>query len=135
MLKAWGFRCSCAMCSASPQEISKSDDRRERLFEIHQTLTSATEESGLPRERIDAIVREASALIELEGLDPLIEYMFVFARAYMSINEVALARRYTQLADAKLTLYEGKDNANSEAMQKLWRELRELEKEMEEDDW
>ncbi|KAK0611458.1 hypothetical protein B0T14DRAFT_440556 [Immersiella caudata] len=136
MLKVWGFKCSCSLCSASPQETAASDDRRERLFEIHQTLTSATQEASLPRERIDAIVREASALIGLEGLDPLVEYMFVFARAYMSINEVALARKYTQLAEAKLRLYEGEDSANNSVpMQMLWRELKELEKEIDEDEW
>ncbi|KAK0649339.1 hypothetical protein B0T16DRAFT_508089 [Cercophora newfieldiana] len=136
MLKPWGFKCACSMCRASPQEIAASDDRRERLFEIHQTLTSAIEESSLPRERIDAIVREGSVLIEREGLDPLIEYMFVFSRAYMSINEVKLARRYAQLAEAKLKLYEGEENAkNSEALQKLCKELKELEREVDEDDW
>lgn len=124
------------MCSASPQEIAASDDRRERLFEIHQTLTSAIEEASLPRERIDAIVREATFLIQQEGLDPLIEYMFVFARAYMSINDVKLARRYAQLAEAKLTVYEGEENAaNSEALKKIWKELKELEEEVEEEDW
>jgi hypothetical protein len=136
MLKAWGFKCSCSICSASPQEIAASDARRERLFEIHQTLTSATQEASLPRERVDAIVREASALIELEGLDPLIEYMYVFARVYMSINVVALAKKYIKLAESKLRLYEGEDSAkNSEPMRMLWRELEELEKEMDEDEW
>jgi len=135
MLKPWGFQCACSMCSASPQEIALSDDRRERLFEIHATLTAAAQESSLGRERIDVIVREASALIELEGLHPLIEYIFVFARAYMSINEVALARRYIELAEAKLALYEGEENSNPEAMQMLWAELKELAADVDEEDW
>jgi hypothetical protein len=128
-----GFECACSLCSASPPEIAASDDRRERLFEIHQTLTSAAEEARLPRERIDKIVREAMALIEVEGLQPLIEYLFVFARVYLSVNEVRLARRYAEMAEARLIMYEGEEGAESEAMSKLWKEIGELEEELDED--
>jgi hypothetical protein len=134
MLKPWGFQCACPMCRASPREIAASDDRRERLFEIHATLTAASEEASLGRERIDAIVREASVIIEHEGLQPLVEYNFVFARAYMSIGALKLARKHAELARAKLTLYEGEEHSNPEAIQMLWRELRELEEDADGDD-
>lgn len=133
MLKPWGFECACSLCSASPREIAASDDRRERLFEIHQTLTSAAEEASLPRERIDTIVQEAMALIEAEGLQPLIEYLFVFARVYLSVNEVKLARKYAEVAEARLIMYEGDESAESEAINKLWKEIKELEDELNED--
>ncbi|KAK5661804.1 hypothetical protein OQA88_9906 [Cercophora sp. LCS_1] len=135
MLKPWGFQCSCEMCTASQNTIQASDARRERLFEIHSTLSMAVKESTLAKERIDMIVREALALIEKEELDPqLVEYHQMFARAYMSVNEVKLARKHIKLADTKWTLYEGEEHSNIEGIKKLWQEVEELEEELAEDE-
>lgn len=135
MLKPWGFQCTCEMCMAPQHVIQASDARRERLFEIHSTLSMAVKEATLAKERIDMLVREAVALIEKEELDPqLVEYHQMFARAYMSVNEVKLAKKYIRLADAKWTLYEGEEHSNIEGIKKLWQEVKELEEELDEDD-
>lgn len=38
-IKAWGFNCTCSLCTAPEAEIKRSDARRYRLHDIHMGLT------------------------------------------------------------------------------------------------
>jgi len=135
MLQPWGFQCRCSMCTAHPHVIAESDSRRERMFEVHSTLSMAIETSSLSKARIDAIVKEALQIIEIEELDPqLVEYHQLFAKAYMSINEVASARKHIAAAEAKWIYYEGEEHSNIEGLKKLWQDLKDLEEAIGEDE-
>lgn len=135
MIKSWGFTCRCSMCTAPPSERALSDQRRERIFEIHDTLRDSTldEKASLSPARIDRLVREALDLIELEELDPqLVVYHMVFARAYMMVGDFRLARRFIELAEEKWILYGGEEHDNIEGIRELWAELKGAEEEAEE---
>jgi hypothetical protein len=138
MLSHWGFTCSCAMCTAGPSEIALSDRRRDRLFELHATLSAAAEApDSLPRERIDALVAETRKLIEEEQLDPqLVEYYQVFARVYLALGDGRRAREYIRAAEEKWVLYEGEEHSNVEGIRALWEEVEGLgDDEEDEDEW
>ena len=135
MLAHWGItECSCAMCAAGPSEIRLSDQRRERLFELHATLSAAAENpESLPRERIDELVKETLKLIDEEELDPqLVEYYQVFARVYLALGDRRKAKEHIGLAEEKWVWYEGVEHSNIEGIKVLWKELEELEDEEEE---
>ena len=136
MLKPWGFQCRCAMCAAGPNEKALSDNRRERLFDLHATLSQVAKgtSEAIGRERVDVLVREATVLIAEEQLDPLIAYDHVFAKAYIAVNELKKARRYIERAEAKWKLYEGEDSSDAEELGQLRHELRELEEEFDDED-
>ncbi|KAK3940981.1 hypothetical protein QBC46DRAFT_432749 [Diplogelasinospora grovesii] len=118
MLRAWGFECRCAMCSAPAEHVALSDSRRERLFEIHHTLSSHASEDEtdgelLSHARVDQLVSEALTLIAQEELHPqVVVYCALFARAYMAIGDLALARKYVALSEENWILYGGEEHDN-----------------------
>jgi hypothetical protein len=125
VLQAWGFRCTCALCSAPREERELSDRRRERILEIHQTLGQA---SGLSERRVDELVLEATRLIELEELHPqLVEYNQQFAKAYLMTGNLRRARELIVEADKMWQLYGGEEHENVDGMRELWRTLEEAE--------
>lgn len=131
-MQAWGFRCRCALCTASPQERSLSDWRRERLLEIHGTLNHA-EELGI--QRVNDLVIEAVSLIEKEELKPqLVEYYQQFAKAYMALNDLKRARGFVAETDRTWRLYGGEEHENVDGVRALWEALEEAEREAEEED-
>ncbi|KAK1829342.1 hypothetical protein QBC39DRAFT_384222 [Podospora conica] len=136
MLAHWGFTCSCAMCTAGPSESALSDRRRDRLFELHATLSAAAEApESLPRERVDALVAETRGLIDDEQLDPqLVEYYQVFARVYLALGDGRRAREYVRAAEEKWVLYEGEEHSNVEGIRGLWEEVELLGGEDDDDD-
>ncbi|KAK3305864.1 uncharacterized protein B0T15DRAFT_533659 [Chaetomium strumarium] len=125
VLQAWGFRCTCALCSAPREERELSDSRRERILEIHQTLGQA---SGLRDRRVDELVLEATRLVELEELHPqLVEYYQQFAKAYLMTGNLRRAREFIAEADKMWQLYGGEEHENVDGMRELWRILEEVE--------
>ncbi|KAL2256493.1 hypothetical protein VTK26DRAFT_1588 [Humicola hyalothermophila] len=132
ILQAWGFRCSCPLCTASPAERDASDRRRERLVEIHGILGQASE-LGDSR-RIGQLVLEAVGLIEKEELEPqLVEYYQQFAKAYIMTGDFGRAREFVKLADQLWVLYGGEEHENVEGMRQLWQALEEAERDAEDD--
>ncbi|KXX78909.1 SET domain-containing protein 5 [Madurella mycetomatis] len=131
VLQSWGFRCRCALCSAASTERRLSDSRRERLLELHRTLSQA---SGLSDQRVSELVQEAMMIIQQEGLEPqLVEYYQQFATAYMMTNNLKRAREMVSLADRLWKLYGGEEHENIEGMRKLWNTLEEAERDVEDD--
>ncbi|KAK4222082.1 hypothetical protein QBC38DRAFT_427935 [Podospora fimiseda] len=126
VLRQWGFQCRCALCSAPPAERQLADSRRERILDIHQILSKA---SDLPStRRVDELVKEAITLIELEELEPqFVEYYAQFAKAYLMINELKKAREYVKTADEMWLFYGGEEHENLEGMRELWGMLEEAE--------
>ncbi|KAK4235342.1 SET domain-containing protein 5 [Achaetomium macrosporum] len=125
VLQAWGFRCTCALCSAPLAERELSDRRRERLLEVHQTLGQA---SGLSDHRVDELVLEATRLIAQEELYPqLVEYYQQFAKAYLMTGNLRRAREFITKADKTWQLYGGEEHENVDGMRELWRTLEEAE--------
>ncbi|KAK3984254.1 hypothetical protein QBC44DRAFT_388955 [Cladorrhinum sp. PSN332] len=132
VLRQWGFQCRCALCSAPPVERQLADSRRERILEIHQILSKASDMQNT--RRVDELVREATTLIELEELHPqFVEYYQQFAKAYMMINELKKAREYVKMADEMWLFYGGEEHENVEGMKELWAMLEEAEREAEDD--
>ncbi|KAK4458991.1 hypothetical protein QBC42DRAFT_308172 [Cladorrhinum samala] len=132
VLRQWGFQCRCALCSAPPAERELADSRRERILEIHQLLSKASDIQS--SRRIDQLVKEATTLIELEELHPqLVEYYVQFAKAYMMINDLKNGRHYIKKADEMWLFYGGEEHENVEGMNELWATLEEAEREAEDD--
>ncbi|KAK3937046.1 SET domain-containing protein 5 [Diplogelasinospora grovesii] len=133
MLRAWGFECRCAMWAAPAEHVALSDSRRERLFEIHHTLSSHASEEETDGERliharVDQLVSEALTLIAQEELHPqVVVYCALFARAYMAIGDLALARKYVALSEENWILYGGEEHDNVDGIRLLWEQLAEAE--------
>ncbi|KAH6847241.1 hypothetical protein B0I37DRAFT_341273 [Chaetomium sp. MPI-CAGE-AT-0009] len=131
ILQAWGFQCRCALCSGSLEVRNASDRRRERLLEIHQTLSQAERLGG---KRVGQLVAEAMGLIEQEELRPqLVEYYQQFAKAYLMVNDLRRARAFVTETDKMWTLYGGEQHENIDGMRELWQTLEEAERDAEVD--
>jgi hypothetical protein len=122
----WGFECKCSMCSASTKQKRESDARRERLLELHRILTGLHNPALAS---IDELVHEAMAIIDKEELRPqLAAYYPLFARAYMRLTKLDLARKYTELAEETQLWYVGGDDDYADDARLLRQELEAVEK-------
>ncbi len=130
ILQAWGFQCRCALCSAHTSDRDLSDQRRERLLEIHHLLGQASELSG---PRVKELIYEALTVIEQEQLHPqLVEYYQQFAKAYLMRNELREAREFLEKADSMWRVYGGDEHENVEEIRGLWKALEDAEWDAEE---
>lgn len=97
LLKRWGFKCSCSLCSAPAEEIAASDRRRERVQAIRKEVLKHVQN----REFQGAIELNAEMLelIRKEDLAPhLGEHYEVLARLYLAATDLKNAKIFAQLA-------------------------------------
>lgn len=67
----WNFTCTCSLCTASPYEIRKSDQRRARFMQLRRGLESLTA-STYNAQQIVAWEKEVIDISEKEGLEILL---------------------------------------------------------------
>ncbi|KAH8899830.1 SET domain-containing protein [Thozetella sp. PMI_491] len=128
VVREWGFNCTCWMCTSSPAQKKESDDRRQRIQDIHASLAESYEgdsEYGLDEESVAELAEELFSLIETEELQPqLVVYYEVVARAYMEIGEWDSAREYIALTEKQWIKFGGVEHDNIEGIKELWTELK-----------
>ncbi len=94
-LANWGFNCSCTLCSSPPAALEASDQRRERLVELHYAMEA-------PPESYDELVeltREFIELMRVERLETKVgEYYQMLMRIYFNFGDPDSAYRYGKLA-------------------------------------
>jgi hypothetical protein len=121
MLRGWGFNCTCALCNASEDAISRSDNSRGKLQEIRNILES---DPNLNKARIARHAKEIQFLVNREDLHPqMVVYYEVIARAYIEIGDMEDARKYVDLAEGTWVQYGGHEHDGLEDMRLLREKL------------
>lgn len=99
-----------------------SDTRRQRLYEIHASLTQET----LTKSEIGDLVRELTVIIDLERLQPQwVTYQEIISRAYLRGGFLNSATKHAAKAEEEWRRYGGVDHEYQEGMRTLWRDIRE----------
>ncbi|KAF2261417.1 SET domain-containing protein [Lojkania enalia] len=95
-LEKWGFKCTCPLCSASPNARFASDTRRIRIEEAEKEIIDLWRDG-----QIQAAIRVAEEAVELmkeEDLTPMLtdEYMML-ARLHMLRQEIEESEDYAAM--------------------------------------
>ncbi|OIW27617.1 SET domain-containing protein [Coniochaeta ligniaria NRRL 30616] len=108
LLHNWGFRCTCALCTAPSEELVTSDRRRGRIGEIRQEVVELVQAKkferaiSMSKEMIDLVLEE-------ELVAHLGEHYEVLARLYYAVRDKANTDKYARLAVADLERYGGEE--------------------------
>ncbi|TLD05442.1 uncharacterized protein PgNI_09231 [Pyricularia grisea] len=122
-LRAWGFECKCALCSAPPHEVELSDKRREKLNDLGIRLREAKDISP---KKVTRLVDEMGALIENERLYPqVVVYYTLAAQAFSKAGDRVRARDFARLAEEAWMLFQGEGHENAEGIEEFLREVEE----------
>jgi len=106
LLRRWGFKCSCELCSGSKEEIAASDWRRNRLTgirdEVVKLITAGDFQTAIQR------YEEVMDLVEQERLvEHLGDHYEVMARLYMAMQKRGSAKKYAKLAISAMLQFGG----------------------------
>lgn len=97
LLRRWGFKCTCSLCTASPTAILASDARRARVSELRASalqLVQARDFEGAIEQNAEMV-----ELIRKENLAAhLGEHYEVLARLYLAATDLRNAKRFAALA-------------------------------------
>lgn len=108
LLHNWGFRCTCALCTAPSDELVASDRRRGRIGDIRQEVVELVQEKqfdraiSMSKEMIDLVLKE-------ELVAHLGEHYEVLARMYYAVWDRDNTAKYARLAIADLEQYGGEE--------------------------
>ncbi|KAH8906915.1 SET domain-containing protein [Coniochaeta sp. PMI_546] len=108
LLHNWGFRCTCALCTAPSEVLIASDRRRGRIGEIRQEIVELVQAKqferaiSMSKEMIDLVLKE-------ELVAHLGEHYEVLARLYYAVRDAANTEKYARLAIIDLEKYGGED--------------------------
>ena len=92
---AWGFSCTCALCSSNIGEISTSDSRTREILEM-QTYLSDWSAGSLATPKMS---RQLLALYEAEEIHAAIGKGHVFAAlAHNAVGDTFRAKKHARLA-------------------------------------
>ncbi|TLD10581.1 hypothetical protein PgNI_06126 [Pyricularia grisea] len=109
-IRAWGFACTCALCS-TPAENDLSDRYRERLGGLRGRLMHAHKE--LTAEEVHAIAEEMMEIVEVERISPQLGgYCETVAQVLLAKGDEKGALRYLRLSLDAWLLYGGEDHAH-----------------------
>ena len=104
LLSRWGFTCTCPLCSASPKEIEKSDQRRERLKELRDEIRLM-----IRKQQYKAAIKgqhEVVKIAQTENLTSQIgEYYWVLSRLYSIASDRRNSIKYAKVAYEELKKY------------------------------
>ena len=99
-----------------------SDTRRERLYEIHNSLA----QDRLTKSEITTLVKELSLIVELERLQPQwVSYHELISRAHLRSGFLNSATKHAKLADEAWLRYGGLDHEYQDGMRALWADIKE----------
>lgn len=109
-IRAWGFACTCQLCS-TPAERHLSDQYRERLGGLRGRLMHAHEE--LAAAEVHAIAEEMMDVVEMEGIMPQLgAYCETVAQVLLAKGDGRGALRYLRMSLDAWLLYGGEDHAH-----------------------
>ncbi|KAI7921488.1 hypothetical protein M9X92_005379 [Pyricularia oryzae] len=109
-IRAWGFACTCQLCS-TPAERHLSDQYRERLGGLRGRLMHAHEE--LAAAEVHAIAEEMMDVVEMEGVMPQLgAYCETVAQVLLAKGDGRGALRYLRMSLDAWLLYGGEDHAH-----------------------
>ncbi len=96
-LGAWGFSCSCALCTAPATQTAASDARREKLARGIDTMVEAIQRGDL-RGAV-SILRAALVDLETEGLEAISGDVHEgLARIFWAVGDKKTAREHGRKA-------------------------------------
>ncbi|TLS25702.1 hypothetical protein PpBr36_07286 [Pyricularia pennisetigena] len=104
----WGFKCTCALCSASPGAVAASDARRTRAASVLESITAAVEAGrlldaiGLGEQLVDISAREGLA----SGLAVHYE---VLTRLHVGVGDLEGAGGYARRALEEMRVFGGSE--------------------------
>ncbi|KAJ9165299.1 SET domain-containing protein [Coniochaeta hoffmannii] len=108
LLHNWGFRCTCALCTAPSAELIPSDRRRGRIGDIRQQIVELVQSKqfdravAMSKEMIDLVLKE-------ELVAHLGEHYEVLTRLYYALRDATNTKKYARLAIAELERYGGEE--------------------------
>jgi hypothetical protein len=115
----WGFECTCPLCSAPLDLVSKSD---ERLGQINQLEERLGKEPRNHRKQL-AIVAKLLRLFDEEGLiTPKAKYCEIASYAANQLGDEARAIKYGQLARQYWSIVAGPESWEVQRMEELLRD-------------
>lgn len=115
----WGFECTCPLCTAPSDLVSKSD---ERLRQINQLEEKLGMEPRNHRKQL-AIVAKLLRLFDEEGLIiPKAKYCEIASYAANQLGDEARALKYGQLAQKYWTIVAGPKSWEVQRMEELLRD-------------
>lgn len=126
--EGWNFTCTCPLCTASPYETERSDQRRARFAQLRVMLERLTAET-YDVQRVVAWEKEIMDLSRVEGLDLLLagdyeRLAYVYAGHGMMTDAKLWARKAKEsLIEWKVT--EGGPDNEIARIENLLRELEE----------
>ncbi|KAK4205086.1 hypothetical protein QBC40DRAFT_344953 [Triangularia verruculosa] len=113
-LHAWGFDCSCAVCSGTPKQIKKSDKKVEEIKKIEEKLSGFTDRVDKKLlERLVKLYKEERLESKSAGGLTLV------ALNYNMLGDAKNAVKYAKLAEEAVLREFGEGNGDVEAMREL----------------
>ncbi|KAI6370104.1 hypothetical protein MCOR25_004275 [Pyricularia grisea] len=108
LLRRWGFKCSCALCSAHPSAVAASDARRTRAVSVCDGILAAVE-AGRLHDAIDL----GKQLVELSSQERLVsslgDHYEVLARLHVSVGDLEGAGGYARRALDEMRVFGGSE--------------------------
>ncbi|KAM0334498.1 hypothetical protein ACHAQA_001527 [Verticillium albo-atrum] len=100
----WGFKCTCDMCTAAPETIAASDERRLKVGELKAEVIDF-----LGRGKVHGaikLIKQVLKLLDTEGLQPLMtEHYDSLARIYWYLNDHKKSRDNARAAVELLAVH------------------------------
>ncbi|KAK4182615.1 hypothetical protein QBC35DRAFT_546637 [Podospora australis] len=120
--EAWGFECSCSLCTAPPKEEEKSRKRVEGIKELERTL----EDLGAAKGKVNKKMMER--LVKRYREERLEGYMSggltLVAMNFNMLGDAKNAEKYAKMAEEAVVMERGRGAADAEAMRNLGRDPR-----------
>ncbi|KXH45238.1 hypothetical protein CSAL01_06351 [Colletotrichum salicis] len=108
-LQEWGFNCTCALCSSTPEVLAISDAYRRRLQDIFSELEDPVLASS--PSLVAELVDELEYIMVKEGLTAQAgEFYGIVAEVYRNMGETGISKKYAELAVEKLVQFAGDDD-------------------------
>jgi hypothetical protein len=115
----WGFECTCSLCTAPLDSISKSDERVQKINQLKEKL----EKEPRNHRRQLAIVAKLLRLFDEEGLiTPKAKYCEIASYAANQLADEARAIKYGELARKFWSILAGPKSWEVQRMEELLRD-------------
>ncbi|PMD45390.1 SET domain-containing protein [Hyaloscypha variabilis F] len=113
---AWGFQCTCALCSSNPGDISTSDSRTREILAMQTYLADWTPNSqGTPK-----MARQLLSLYEAEEVHAAMgKGHMLAALAYNAVGDTYQAKKHANLAIKAGIVSSGEEEADTKDMAAL----------------
>jgi hypothetical protein len=112
----WGFKCRCALCTATPRARQESDTRLHRIESIIEEISLAP-----PKRKLNPVlIEELVTLHEKEKLwGPVAGAQMYAAMEYEAIGNKKKAKQWARTAKSSLRMWSGVGHEYYAAMQRI----------------